>query len=309
MGYKLAGYDCLGGCELDPNVAETYKRNLNPKIFFNMDIRDFNRMDNSQLPEELFNLDILDGSPPCTTFSMAGLREKTWGKEKHFREGQKKQRLDDLVFVYCDTIDKLKPKVCILENVEGIIKGSAISYAREIVQRLTNSGYKVQVFNLQAAVMGVPSKRKRVFFIGLRKEFNLPPLRMQFSEEPILFKDIKDNLGRPIGKETQTYWLWLRRKPSDKNLGDIYQRELGKDARFNALLNRDGFTMNTIAANGDLIHWSEPVYASDTEIIKALSFPQDYQCANPRFYVGMSVPPVMMAQIATKINEQWLSKM
>ena len=44
-----------------------------------------------------YHLDILDGSPPCTSFSTAGLREKTWGKQKKFREGQKLQTLDDLL--------------------------------------------------------------------------------------------------------------------------------------------------------------------------------------------------------------------
>ena len=46
-----------------------------------MDIREFNNLPNEELPKELFELDILDGSPPCTTFSMAGKREETWGKK------------------------------------------------------------------------------------------------------------------------------------------------------------------------------------------------------------------------------------
>ena len=99
MGYKLAGYDCLGGVEIDPKVAATYERNLHPKILYNLDIRDFNALED--LPAELYNLDILDGSPPCTTFSMSGDREESWGKKKKFREGQAEQTLDDLSFVSC----------------------------------------------------------------------------------------------------------------------------------------------------------------------------------------------------------------
>ena len=53
-----------------------------------------------EFPEDLYNLDILDGSPPCSSFSMAGNREKDWGKTKVFREGQAEQRLDDLFFDY-----------------------------------------------------------------------------------------------------------------------------------------------------------------------------------------------------------------
>jgi DNA (cytosine-5)-methyltransferase 1 len=47
-------------------------------------------------------LDILDGSPPCSSFSMAGNREKDWGKEKKFREGQAEQVLDNLFFDFID---------------------------------------------------------------------------------------------------------------------------------------------------------------------------------------------------------------
>ena len=53
-----------------------------------------------EYPKELYNLDILDGSPPCSSFSTAGIREKGWGKLKKFREGQAKQILDDLFFEF-----------------------------------------------------------------------------------------------------------------------------------------------------------------------------------------------------------------
>lgn len=128
MGYKLAGFEHLGGVEIDEKVADVYKLNHSPKYLFVEDIRLFNKR--NDLPKELFELDILDGSPPCSTFSMAGSREKAWGKKKQFREGQAVQILDDLVFEYVRTIDKLKPKVCLLENVRGIIQGNAKAYSK-----------------------------------------------------------------------------------------------------------------------------------------------------------------------------------
>ena len=101
--------------EIDPKMAKIYQNNHSPKYFYLEDIRDFNQR--NDLPNELYELDILDGSPPCSTFSMSGKREETWGKQKIFKEGQKKQILDELVFVFCDTVEKLKPKVVIMENV------------------------------------------------------------------------------------------------------------------------------------------------------------------------------------------------
>ena len=99
-GYKLAGYELLGNCEIDHKINAMYVKNHKPKYNYNMDIRSFNKLES--LPGELYNLDILDGSPPCSTFSMAGDREEAWGKEKHFREGQKKQVLDDLFFAFLE---------------------------------------------------------------------------------------------------------------------------------------------------------------------------------------------------------------
>ena len=86
MGYKLAGFDVLGCNEIDPKMMAAYVENHNPKYSFLEPIQNFKLRDD--LPEELYNLDILDGSPPCSSFSISGNREADWGKEKKFREGQ-----------------------------------------------------------------------------------------------------------------------------------------------------------------------------------------------------------------------------
>ena len=100
MGYKLAGFDVMGNCEIDPDMMKVYKQNNHPKHSFLMDIRDFLKLPDEKIPEELFHMDVLDGSPPCSVFSTAGVREEGWNTEKVFREGQAKQRLDDLFFFF-----------------------------------------------------------------------------------------------------------------------------------------------------------------------------------------------------------------
>lgn len=307
MGYKLAGYDHIGGVELDPTIAEIYKRNHHPKHFYTMDIRDFNEI--ADLPEELYNLDLLDGSPPCTTFSMMGLREKTWGKDKCFNEGQKLQRLDDLVFVYCDTIAKLKPKVCLLENVSGLVKGNGKIYTKNITKRLEEIGYNLQIFLLNGATMGVPQIRERVFIIGLRKDYHLPKLVLNFNEEPILFGECADWKGRPI-QGGLTYYAWENRIPSDGSIGDSNLRLRGKNSSFaKAYLKSNEVCRTLISTCDTYVHYDKPIYMSPTEMLKVSTFPVDYD-ANKRiaFLTGMSVPPVMTAQISYQIYKQWLSK-
>ena len=134
MGYKLAGYDVIGCNEIDPRMARHYMRNLHPKYHFIEPIQDFKLRED--LPEELYSLDILDGSPPCSTFSMSGNRERDWGRKKHFREGQQEQVLDTLFFDFIDLARKLQPKVVIAENVKGMLIGEAVDYVIRIREEL-----------------------------------------------------------------------------------------------------------------------------------------------------------------------------
>ena len=118
MGYKLAGFDVIGCNEIDPKMMEVYKKNHNPKYSYLEPIQEFkNRKD---LPKELYNLDILDGSPPCSSFSMAGVRERDWGVERKFREGKDNQVLDTLFFDFIDLAEKLQPKVVIVDRIIAV---------------------------------------------------------------------------------------------------------------------------------------------------------------------------------------------
>lgn len=306
MGYKLAGYECLGGVEIDPPIADVYSANHHPKYLYTEDIRKFN--ERTDLPKELYNLDILDGSPPCSTFSMAGAREKGWGKEKQFREGQTMQTLDDLVFVYCDTIIKLQPKVFILENVKGIIQGNAKVYSKNIVLKMQKAGYTIQVFCLNAASMGVPQKRERVFFIGFKNELKFPRLVLNFNEKAILYKEFKsDKLGQKLTPETKL--IWDKRISTDKNLCDIHVRLTNTHKRFNAVFINDNQTPVTISAGADSIpiRHDFPNRISMDECKLIGTYPLDYNFKNiePNYLIGMSVPPVMTAQIANQIAKQW----
>lgn len=304
MGYKLAGYDHLGGVEIDTKVADVYRLNHDPKHLYVEDIRRFN--ERQDLPPELYDLDLLDGSPPCSTFSMAGSREDAWGKKKVFREGQAKQTLDDLVFVYIDTIVKLKPKVCLLENVKGIILGNAKYYSKQIVSRMQAAGYRVQVFLLNAASMGVPQKRERVFFIGLRNDFDLPELRLMFEEKSVKFGAVFDKHEAKRDLTEVQYNLWLKQRPTDKNLADVRGTANG----FTDNLIGENDVCPTIISRGKFICKQSPRWFNDSEYCCCGSYPQDYNFIgfDSQYLIGMSVPPVMTAQIAHQIWLQWLSK-
>lgn len=310
MGYKLAGYEMLGNVEIDPQMMALYKRNHKPRFPFQMPIQEFKEIPDDQLPAELFDLDILDGSPPCSVFSTAGKREKKWGKEHHFREGQAKQKLDDLFFDFLDVVEKLRPRVVVAENVRGMIVGLAKGYVSLVKRRFEELGYRAQLFLLNSATMGVPQKRERIFFIAHRRDLQLPKLSLQFQERPVLYKEVRSGRGRPLDPNSLTYKRWLKRRPCDDSFGDITERIEGKVRNFNSILVKDDRVPNTIASNSCFIRYDEPYYISDMDIIRIQTFPRDYDFmgADVQYVCGMSVPPLMMKGIASAIYDQWLSR-
>lgn len=307
MGYKLAGFDHLGGVEIDPSVADVYKTNHNPKYLYVEDIREF--VKRTDLPKELYSLDILDGSPPCSSFSMAGNREKDWGKEKVFREGQAMQTLDDLFFDYIKLANKLQPKVVIAENVKGLIQGNAKSYVRKIKTAFEEAGYKVQLFLLNAASMGVPQKRERVFFICQRKDLNYPKLVLSFNEKSIKFGEVYTKKGKPIKDGGQYDEYWNLKINTDKNFSCVNKRLGRKPNGFGRHFLNKNETPCTIVSGDSYFMGEFKNEVSNIDLCTIGSYPQDYKFKQikPQYLIGMSVPPVMTAQIASEIHKQWLN--
>lgn len=310
MGYKLAGCEVVGCCEIDPKMNEVYIKNHNPKHNFLMDIRDFNAIPNEDLPQELFNLDILDGSPPCTTFSLAGEREDSWGKKKKFREGQAEQTLDDLSFVFIDTVAKLRPKVMIMENVEGLLLGEAWGYVQKIYKQLKDIGYQVKHWLCKGEYMGVPQRRHRVFFIAIRDDvdFDIDRLDMSFNYEAVTYGEIKEGQVKPMSKDSKFYEIASKASKDDKSIADTRIRLGEKGSAFQTLYIRDDMIMPTQRAKPDIIDVEEVAYVSKETIRNAQTFPQDYvfipdTYTNVGYICGMSVPPIMIKRIVTRLIE------
>lgn len=316
MGYKLAGFDVIGCNEIDPKMMVCYIENHKPKYSFLEPIQTFKLR--KDLPKELYELDILDGSPPCSSFSMAGNRDKDWGKDKIFREGQQKQILDTLFFDFIDLAKELQPKVVIAENVEGLLLGKAYLYYRRVHKELKNAGYCVNAFLLNASSMGIPQRRKRVFVIGLRKDLvrqlglsSIPEINMKFNESEINTDEFNDYEGLPITEHSMQ--AWIGKKPTHTKLSDAKKHVGMKETNFNCKFIFKNKPHLTLTANGyhSYIHHDKPVYISKNEFLLGSSFPLDYNSLKePWYYIpGMSVPPIMIAQIATRIYEQWLNKL
>jgi len=310
MGYKLAGYDVIGALEIEKRVSDCYIKNLKPKYHYQLDIRDFNKQikDSPKQFSHLMDLDILDGSPPCSQFSTAGHREKNWGKIKKYGEGKHLQTVDDLFFRFIETVEILQPKVVVAENVKGLIKGKARGYVKEIVQNLNAIGYKCWLFLLNAKYMGVAQSRERVIFIATPDKRQAS--HMAFNEPLVSCKAACEGITGTdevhfCTKETRQ--LWENTIPG-KGLNTVHLR----GHRFNEIRLNGNTPAPTLPAMGVLTHWAEPRNLSRQEFIRISSFPDDYDFDGDwrwcNWVCGMSVPPFMIQRIALEIGRQWFGK-
>lgn len=246
MGWGLAGYEPVGAVEIDPKMAECYRKNLGGTVFVE-GVQDFAARDLADMRGEL---DVLDGSPPCSVFSAAGHREKKWGTKHKFAEGQAVQVLDDLFFQWIDIVDKLQPKVAVAENVKGLIQGNAKGYVLEISNALNAAGYQVQLFLLNAARMGVPQRRERVFFVARRADLQWQDLVLEFDapEIPIAvaLEGANENGLQLTGVQRQR---WEQTKPG---------RLLVEGSVFAGRRAAADKPASTQTATAPLLHWEKP---------------------------------------------------
>lgn len=313
MGYKRAGCEIVAANDIDPEMAWHYKRNLAPRHYFLCPIKD---LISAELPPELFDLDILDGSPPCSTFSMAGSREKAWGKDKHFREGQAKQVLSDLFFDYLDLVERLKPRVAIAENVKGMILGNAKGYTKMVMARFREIGYRPQLFLLNGADCGVPQRRERVFFCAIRNDIDAPPLQLapkhrwiSVSEACADLQELTDAERKDTAPTQEGLQLWKSTNPG-KSFSEAKKAVTGKASSFGRVRINGCEPSCTITSNaGDFYHWDSCRRISLREAKRLGSFPDDYQAKSDKigkYMIGMSVPPKMTEAVARAVIDQWL---
>lgn len=167
--------------------------------------------------------------------------------------------------------------------------------------------------------MGVPQRRERVFFIALRKDLSTPFLYQKdlftiaprldliFNEPEIPFKEIRQIYGNKsaIGLSKMISHYWKLTTP-----GSAFSENHPKGSYFNEVKTSPDKVLPTIRANGLPYDYEIERTLFDKETVLAGSYPEDYNFLKnrPEYLIGMSVPPIMTAQIATEIYNQWLSK-
>lgn len=164
-GYRLAGFRVLYANEFDKHAVECYR--LNKADYTVLDDRDIHAVTGQEILDTIGlregELDVLDGSPPCQSFSTAGKRKMSDPRSTLFYE-------------YARLVRELRPKCFVAENVSGLVKGVAKGYFKWILKELKACGYIVEARLLDAQWLGVPQRRQRIIFIGVRNDVRKSPV-------------------------------------------------------------------------------------------------------------------------------------
>jgi DNA (cytosine-5)-methyltransferase 1 len=313
QGYKQAGLEVVGSVEFLDYQARIYKANHTKTKLYQADIRELDPISIlKELDIKVGELDILDGSPPCSSFSTAGSIDDGWGKVKKY--GNKTQRTDDLFLEYIRFIDKIQPKVFVAENVSGLIKGVSKGHFNEFFRLFKSCGYDVSAKLLNASNYYVPQKRQRIIFIGVRKDLNIKPSFPEPSIKKVnlseAFKGVVNSLEELNEVDISKYAIYkeLQKLP-------IY----GKSNKYINLLKESPFeACRTLTATASQItaasvcHWDNRKFTIP-ELKRIASFPDDYIILGKNYNekaegLGRCVPPKMMEAIARNIKVNILDK-
>lgn len=295
LGYKWAGGKGLAAIEFDANAAETYRLNFPETPVIERDIA---KVTAEELLEvtglAVGQLDILDGSPPCQGFSTVGKREIHDPRNSLFME-------------FVRLIEGVQPKVFVMENVSGMVKGKMKFVFREVMLALKATGYNVRCKLLNAMYFNVPQSRERLIWIGVRPDLEKRAEFPKAQGRPMTVAQAWDGLSPQASTDTElteTYRGYWRQAEPGGQVGKLdTARKLRTDRPSPTLVGKEG--------NGGVYHPSECRRLSRIELRRLGSFPDEFAFAGTRtdtqVRIGNSVPPRFAQAIAETIRDEVLA--
>ncbi|NOY51917.1 MAG: DNA cytosine methyltransferase [Chlorobi bacterium] len=159
LGFEMAGFEIVLGCDIHTPSIQTFKTNHPNSSTITGDIKKVNPLVIKELLGDR-KLDVLIGGIPCQGFSL---------------NNRKRHENDDRNYMYKEFarfVEVLQPRVVVLENVSGMKStGNFVSDIETHLSDIGNMTVKSQL--LYAADYGVPQRRTRLVFVGIKgKEFD-----------------------------------------------------------------------------------------------------------------------------------------
>jgi DNA (cytosine-5)-methyltransferase 1 len=309
-GYMMAGFNDLLAVEWDDNAVQTLRLNWPTLDIYHGDIAKLSveevlRRTGLQPGE----LDILDGSPPCQGFSTAGKRIMDDPRNQLFTE-------------YVRLLRGLRPKVFVMENVSGMVKGKMKLVFVDILKELKTSGYLVSAKLLNAKYFHVPQSRERMIFIGVRDDLGIEPSHPKAESGMVTVGNAFESIGA-MDETTATAWgtnpnwavsKYIPRIKQGMGCDSVHPKKAG----FNLVRLSPDRPSPTIpkTCNGSLFAGLLPPvgnrYCTIEEIKRLGAFPDGYffggEFGDKWQRIGNSVPPLFMEAIARHIRAEVLEK-
>ena len=160
LGFEKAGFNIPVANEFDKTIYETFKINHPSTKLIEGDVRQITKLDIEKYLEGQ-EVDGIIGGPPCQSWSEAGTLR---GIED--ARGQ-------LFFDYIRILKEFEPKFFLAENVSGMLANRHSEAVKNIISLFNDAGYDVTLTLVNAKDYGVAQERKRVFYIGFRKDLNI----------------------------------------------------------------------------------------------------------------------------------------
>lgn len=314
-GYRMAGGKVLAISEFIEEARATYSANWPDTIIFPQDVRELTANELlTAINKQPGELDILDGSPPCSGFSTAGKREKLWGKTKSYSDSRYTS-VETLFYEYIRLVDSIKPKVFVAENVKGLTLGVSRGYFNEFLRLLACCNYTVVAKILDAQWLGVPQTRSRLIIVGIRndickKEFSSITHPKPFSYRVSLreaFTGLSLTEDERLATDISKYQVYQRLIKLPPGYSDSKRFNLVK-----AHPDRPSACITATAGAGCACvhHWDNRLF-SIRELKRIVSLPDDYiltgNSTQQRERMGRMVPPLMMKAIAENIYNNILT--
>lgn len=187
LGFEQAGFEIIYANEYDKTIWETYEKNH--KAF--LDKRDIREINSAEVPD----CDGIIGGPPCQSWSEAG-------KMMGFADAR-----GQLFFEFIRILKDKQPKFFVAENVVGMLSSTHGDAVPNILKLFNAANYDVSLTLVNASDYGVPQDRKRVFYIGFRKDLNIKDFKLHLIKQTIVplkevIWDLKDNVlpAKPLNK-------------------------------------------------------------------------------------------------------------
>lgn len=341
-GFKLSGYDIIGGIDLNKAAVDTFDLNFENANAICANLLQIQSNDIINKYSTFLDADIIIGGPPCQGFSNANRYDVEEEDERN-----------KLFYEFLKFVDVIKPKVIVIENVRGIITSNNGYAKKRIYELFEERGYVVNHEILDASEFGVPQKRIRNFFvITEEKKFDFTRLKKKeiytvydaISELYDLEKDNNNEEGIYLLKSSpQNYYAeYLRREdnyvynhtikypadfvqhrisfvPQGGNWRDVppglwpSQRNNRHSSAYRRLKENDlSVTIDTGNTHSNYFH---PIYnriPTVREAARLQSFSDNFIFTGSRtdqyIQVGNAVPPKLAYAIANAIKEEILDE-